>query len=94
MKKKLMIGTMKSKTKQLPDWFNGEHYSSGDIVKNPFSGESYELNANELAMYDFIIGCGVMFEKGFKDKDVIRDFEKGLSWFRSSNAKAYMILLD
>ena len=84
----------KTKVKELPSWFDGEVYTHGDIVANRFSNETYELNANELAMYDFIMGCSVMFERGFQDEGIIRDFEKGLSWFRSSNAKAYMVLLD
>ena len=47
---------MKTKT-ILPKWFNGKIYEIGDDVTNPFSGESYKLNAEELSMYDFIMGC-------------------------------------
>jgi hypothetical protein len=38
---------------ELPKWFNGQKYDEGDTVTNPFSGQSYELTAEELSMYDF-----------------------------------------
>ena len=44
------------KNTKLPAWFEGMQYDKGDTVKNPFSGEEYELNATELSMYDFVIG--------------------------------------
>ena len=48
------ITMKKKKNKELPKWYDGANYTEGDTVTNPFSGESYELNANELAMYDLI----------------------------------------
>ena len=84
---------MKTKTKELPKWFNGEHYSEGANVTNPFSGESYELNGTELSMYDFIIGCSMTFDL-HQDPQLIKDFDKGRDWFRKTNSRAYMVLLD
>jgi hypothetical protein len=83
------------KNKKLPKWFSGELYQQGGEVTNPFSGESYELNAQELSMYDFIIGCQVVFarQSGYT-QEIINDFDKALSWFRTNNSKAYMVLLD
>ena len=85
-------------TKELPKWFDGEHYSDGDTVTNPFSGESFYLDRTELSMYDFIMGCSITFEQGglFTDCDpqLVRDFDKGRDWFRETNMKAYMTLLD
>ena len=46
---------MKNTETKLPKWFKGQHYRKGDIVRNPFSGEEYKLNAEELSMYDFIM---------------------------------------
>ena len=46
----------------LPAWFKGECYTHGDTVKNPFSGEEYELTSEELSMYDFIIGSQMVME--------------------------------
>ena len=85
---------MKTKNK-LPKWFNGLHYGYGAEVKNPFSGETYELNSAELSMYDFIKGAEMCIGMGILGTSKIQeDFEKGLSWFRINNGKAYMVLLD
>ena len=89
------------KNKKLPKWFNGELYQQGGEVTNPFSGESYELSAEELSIYDFIIGAQHVFgihqekqpNKPINTK-LINDFDKALSWFRRHNGKAYMVLLD
>ena len=77
-----------------PKWFNGSWYEKGDIVTNPFSGECYTLTGPELSMYDFIMGAQAVFAMGQVESGVVRDFEKALSWFRTHNAKAYMVLLD
>ena len=92
---------MKTKTQKLPKWFDGEIYNKGEEVTNPFSGESYELNNIELSMYDFIMGAQMTFavhqerqpNKPISEK-LIKDFEKGLYWFRTNNAEGYRILLD
>lgn len=81
---------------KLPEWFTGEEYTEGDKVKNPFSGEEYELNNIELSMYDFIIGSQAMFEmmpNKFNDQQ-IKDFQNALDWFKKNNAQAYTVLLD
>ena len=41
---------MKAKEQELPKWFKGMVYKEGATVKNPFSGESYELNGLELSL--------------------------------------------
>ena len=84
-----------TKTK-LPKWFNGSLYKTGETVKNPFSGEKYELNNVELSMYDFLVGCAMLFEKASNriNDQMIDDYEKGIRWFRQNNPEAYMALLD
>ena len=85
------------KNKQIkPEWFNGELYSSGDTVKNPFSGEEYELTAEELSMYDFIKGVEIVmsFGGGYMNSKIHDDFHKAIRWFMKANPKAYMVLLD
>ena len=77
---------------KLPKWFDGELYKEGDTVKNRFSGEEYELNNVELSMYDFVMGSTVMCEMGMRE--VVPNLRKGLDWFRTHNAEAYMVLLD
>ena len=92
-----------NKKKQIkPEWFDGTVYQEGTTVRNPFSGETYKLNALELSVYDFIIGANIFLEQAFENKvepndkteKITRDLYKGLDWFRSNNAKAYMVLLD
>ena len=95
---------MSGKKNKLPKWFNGEVYTEGGTVENPFSGEQYSLNAEELSMYDFIKGAEHFFAlhqatqpNSYPKKDLdklIAEFEKGLDWFRETNPKAYMVLLD
>jgi hypothetical protein len=84
------------KNTKLPAWFEGMQYDKGDTVKNPFSGEKYELNATELSMYDFIIGSQMVMERVPHQvtPKIVKDFQKGLDWFRSNNSSAYMVLLD
>ncbi len=84
------------KKQRLPKWFNGELYARGETVTNPFSGESFELTAVELAIYDFIMGCNIVFAKAPKrvNDKMIKDFDRALTWFRVNNPTAYMVLLD
>ncbi len=79
---------------KLPKWFNGELYDKGETVTNPFSGQSYELTAEELSMYDFIIGVNQLMELGMYAPKSIDDMRKGLTWFRKNNVEAYYVLLD
>lgn len=87
---------MAKKEQKIPKWFKGLIYESGDTVTNPFSGESYELNGTELSIYDFIMGSQYVMEVAPKTVTAqqIKNFHKALDWFRSNNAKAYMVLLD
>ena len=88
---------MKGKVKKLPKWFDGSHYSNGDTVTNPFSGEEFYLDRTDLSMYDFIKGAEFVLamNKGYESTSkLVDEMRKGLDWFRKNNAKAYMILLD
>ena len=86
----------KVKEQKLPSWFDGELYEEGDTVSNPYSGEKIELTAVELSMYDFCMGATFVYEmQGLSaDGKILKDLRKGLDWFRTHNAKAYMVLLD
>ena len=78
---------MSTKTSEpLPKWFDGTVYAKGDTVSNPYTGETADLSAEELSMYDLIRGAE--FTRNYK---ILR---KGLDWFRRANAEAYMTLLD
>ena len=61
-------------------------YDKGDKVENRFGGDSIDLNALELSIYDTIIGC-----EQLGDFDNVR---LGIDWFAEFNPKAYMVLLD
>jgi hypothetical protein len=79
---------------ELPKWFKGEVYTEGAEVTNRFGGDSCYLTAEELSMYDFIIGASTLMEVGMYAPKNIDDMRKGLDWFRRNNAEAYMKLLD
>ena len=87
---------MSKQNTKLPKWFKGACYSEGGTVRNPFSGEEYKLNNVELSMYDFIMGSQLVMEMtpNMVTEQNVKDFQRGLSWFRTHNAEAYMVLLD
>ena len=87
---------MKTKEQTVPKWFKGVIYDKGELVTNPFSGDSYILSGIELSMYDFIMGSQYVMEVAPKTvtEKQINEFHKALSWFRKNNSDAYMILLD
>jgi len=84
----------------LPGWFDGEVYSEGGTVTNPYSGESCYLNAKELSMYDFIKGAEMLLNKQVNSDGIQVDSKLGdlfyaaIWWFKDNSPKNYMILLD
>ena len=91
----------KVKEQTAPKWFQGEVYDEGAVVQNRFSGEEYELNALELSIYDMVMGASLFIEMRYngdmldpRTTDMQKDVRKGLDWFRTHNASAYMTLLD
>jgi hypothetical protein len=81
--------------KPLPKWFNGDVYPKGGTARNVFTGEPAELNANELSMYDLIMGLTMILERtGYRSERLMKDHRRGLDWFRVANPEAYMTLLD
>ena len=91
------------KTVKLPKFkskFSGHIriYDHGDVVQNPFSGETYELTAEELSVYDYILGLQHIIDRAGAFNPISSEFQKdlriGLDWFRKNNASAYMALLD
>ncbi len=85
---------MKETKNKLPEWFDGTIYDAGDTVTNPFSGEDYKLNAEELSMYDLIMGTNYVGDHRGWDDEMIETQQKALAWFRTVNPRAYMVLLD
>ncbi len=80
--------------KPLPKWFDGQVYNEGETVSNPYTGESIDLTAVELSMYDFIKGAEFMINSFGTRPKIVNEMRKGLDWFRRANPEAYMVLLD
>ena len=91
-----MESQKKSKEQTLPKWFKGMVYREGAEVTNPFSGESYELTGVELSLYDFIIGCQMVFDTvpDTMTSKRVKEFQEAITWFRDNNPEAYYVLLD
>jgi hypothetical protein len=81
---------------KLPDWFEGEIYEIGDEVRNPFSGETALLTADELSMYDLVKGAEMIIVMGvaLDNEECIKIMKEGAEWFKEHNPEAYKILLD
>ena len=81
---------------KLPDWFEGTIYEIGDEVRNPFSGETTTLTANELSMYDLVKGAEMVIAMGvaLDNDECIKIIKEGVEWFKENNPEAYKILLD
>ena len=81
---------------KLPDWFEGEIYEMGDEVRNPFSGETALLTADELSMYDLVKGAEMVIAMGvaLDNEECIKIMKEGAEWFKEHNPEAYKILLD
>jgi len=80
--------------KPLPKWFDGQIYDKGETVSNPYTGESIDLTAEELSMYDFIKGAEFVMSGMSANTKLISEMRRGLDWFRRANPEAYMVLLD
>ena len=79
----------------LPDWFQGIVYEEGGVVTNPYSGVEFTLNNFELSMYDFIIGCNMLYElRGALSDKLIGEMQKGIAWFGETNPEAFYALID
>ena len=76
--------TKATKENKLP--FDCELGTESEIVSNRASGESVELTAQAVAVYDSIIGAEM-----FSNYNKMR---KGLDWFIKYYSKEYMVLLD
>ena len=78
----------------LPAWFDGKIYDKGDVVTNPLNGESIELNALELSIYDLAFGLKMLLQMNpsLVSDDQKKTLEKALNWFKENNQKAYNLL--
>ena len=79
---------------KIPKWFRGEVYEKGNTVTNRFSGKEYKLTAEELSMYDFIMGTQLFVEMGLGHEQAALKMRRGLDWFKKNNNKAFKALMD
>ena len=77
-----------------------EFFSEPEVVANPYSGITIELNPIEVAMYDTTMGAyNIHRDLGrlgmLKDaRKWYEEFYKGKNWFIENNVEAYMTLID
>jgi len=77
----------------LPDWFQGNLYSTGGKVRNPKSGDSFWLTNVELSLYDYLKGLNYIMEVRGYDPEFAADVVKLERWFQTNNKNAYEILI-
>ena len=82
-----------AKEKKLP--FECVVLDHPEVIKNPFSGESIELQPDAVAVYDSIKGAEFLAQ-GIDDggHPLWVKVREGLDWFRKHYPKEYMVLLD
>ena len=67
--------------------------TESETVKNGLTGVSYELTAEEVAVYDVCMGAQLTAEF-FGLEEAYEEVQKCISWFIKNNPSAYMALLD
>ena len=77
----------------LPDWFQGNLYATGDKVRNPKSGDSFWLTNVELSLWDYLKGLNYIMEVRGYDQEFASDAMKVERWFASNNRNAYQALI-
>ena len=78
----------------LPDWFQGNLYSTGGKVRNPKSGDSFWLTNVELSLWDYLSGLKYIIEVRGYDQELASDAIKVERWFASNNRNAYQALIN
>ena len=100
-----LSGTLKEswqeKMKERPMPFDAQILGDEpQMIRNPFSGASIELDPQEIAVYDVVMGSTMIAEKMSAQGEhkqaerLYKDVRKGIDWFMKHNPKAYMVLLD
>ena len=95
MQKEMLKGQLSPQGNPLP--FDCVVLDSPETIKNPYSGESIELQPDAVAVYDCLKGAeylasGASIDDGGHPLWV--KVREGLDWFREYYAKEYMVLLD
>ena len=83
---------MSSKIK--PIWFKGDWYEKGGEVQNTLSGKCCNLSAEELSIYDYILGFQILEKFGGLSPNLSSYLQKAKSWLKKHNPEAYNMLID
>ncbi len=70
---------------------------NSEKISNPFSGDTYELDAIEEAVYSVVKGAEWSLNtpnSPVPAKLAQTMFNDGIDWFKMNNTQAYMTLLD
>jgi len=78
---------------QLPNWFHGNLYSTGDKVRNPKTGDSFWLTNVELSLYDYYQGLRYLMDVRGYDPEFAADVVKLERWFLQNNKNAHQALI-
>ena len=79
---------------QLPDWFQGNLYSTGGKIRNPKSGDSFWLTNVELSLWDYLSGLKYIIEVRGYDQELASDAMKVERWFLQNNKNAHQALIN
>jgi hypothetical protein len=79
---------------QLPEWFQGNLYSTGGKVRNPKTGDKFWLTNVELSLYDYLKGLNYIMEVRGYDSEFAADVVKLERWFESNNKNAHQALIN
>jgi hypothetical protein len=60
--------------------------TENEVIKNPYTGHSIELDPTAVALHDFIKGCEML--------ELYEKMSLALGIFRQNYPDAYMVLLD
>ena len=77
----------------LPNWFQGNLYSTGDKVRNQLTGDSFWLTNVELSLYDYYQGLKYLMDVRGYDPEFAADVVKLERWFLQNNRNAYQALI-
>jgi len=77
----------------LPDWFQGNLYSTGDKVRNQLTGDSFWLTNVELSLYDYYQGLKYLMDVRGYDPEFAADVVKLERWFLQNNKNAHQALI-
>jgi len=78
---------------QLPNWFQGNLYSTGDKVRNQLTGDSFWLTNVELSLYDYYQGLKYLMDVRGYDPEFAADVVKLERWFLQNNRNAHQALI-